>query len=160
LPSAVSDASPLIYLARADRLWLARVIAPVILVPRAVAEEIEAKGETDAAAQALKDTRWLEVVEPLPVPPQIDEWDLGGGETAVLTWAHAHPGTLVILDDAEARQGAKRLQVPVIGTLGIILKAKSAGLITAARPEVERLVEHGMYLSTHVIDAVLALTGE
>jgi predicted nucleic acid-binding protein len=99
LPRApVSDASPIIYLARADRLWLTRVVAPT--------------------------------------------------------------GTLAILDDREAREGARSLHVPVIGTLGIILKAKSAGLIAAARPEVERLVEHGMYLSSQVLDPALALVGE
>jgi predicted nucleic acid-binding protein len=159
-PSPVSDASPLIYLARADRLSLARAIAPVILVPRAVAEEIEAKGENEVAAQALKATRWLEVVEPRPVPSPIREWGLGRGETAALTWANAHPGTLLILDDAEARKGAKMLHLPLIGTLGIILKAKTSGLIDAARPEVERLLEHGMYLSAHVMNDALALVGE
>ncbi|MGH9361628.1 MAG: DUF3368 domain-containing protein [Thermoanaerobaculia bacterium] len=48
----------------------------------------------------------------------------------------------------------------MIGTLGIVLKARSAGLIQAARPEVERLVDHGMYLSAQVIDQALALVGE
>ncbi|HEX9670497.1 MAG TPA: DUF3368 domain-containing protein [Thermoanaerobaculia bacterium] len=146
-------------MARADRLWLARALSPTILVPHAVAEEIEAKGEGDLAAQALKTTGWLEIVDS-PVPREILEWGLGRGEAAVLAWVHANRGTLAILDDREARAAARSLRVPVIGTLGIVLKAKRAGLIAAARPEVKLLVEQGMYLSDEVVDRALALVGE
>ncbi|MGH9363596.1 MAG: hypothetical protein ACRD2T_16930 [Thermoanaerobaculia bacterium] len=70
MPSApVCDASPLIYLARARRLWLARSLGPTIIVPRAVAEELEAKGEDDLAAQALRTTGWLEIVDSPPPAP-------------------------------------------------------------------------------------------
>ncbi|MGH9363595.1 MAG: DUF3368 domain-containing protein [Thermoanaerobaculia bacterium] len=94
------------------------------------------------------------------MPPEIRKWGLGRGEAAVLAWAHLHPGTLAIIDDREARAAARSLRVPVIGTLGIVLSAKTAGLITAARPEVELLVAQGMYLSSEVIDRALALVGE
>lgn len=161
MPTApVTDASPLIYLARADGLWLAQVIAPTILVPRAVAEELEAKGQNDVAVQALRGTPWLQIVEPVPPPPETRRWDLGRGEAAVLAWAHSHPGTLAILDDAQARRCAKSLQVPLIGTLGIVLRARSAGLIPAARPVLKRLVAQGMYLSGEVIEKALALAEE
>ncbi|HEV8582421.1 MAG TPA: DUF3368 domain-containing protein [Thermoanaerobaculia bacterium] len=56
--------------------------------------------------------------------------------------------------------GSSPAAIIVSDSLGIILKAKSAGLIPAARPELERLVEHGMYLSGRVLDQALALVGE
>ncbi len=156
----VSDASPLIFLARANELSLLRVIAEIVLVPRAVVREIEAKGEQDVAAQALRESTWLEIVEPAAPPPEIRQWDLGKGEAAVLTWAWCHPGTLAIIDDREARRCARSIQVPLIGTVGIVLKAKSQGLVPAARPVIERLLDGGMYLSRQVIDSALALVGE
>jgi predicted nucleic acid-binding protein len=161
LPSApVADTSPLIHLGRADRLQLVRAVARTLLVPRAVVRELEAKGEGDPAVQALRTIPWLRVVDTADPPPEVRLWDLGGGEAAVLSWAHTHPGTVAILDDREARRCAHAVGIPVIGTLGIILQAKSAGLIVAARPEVERLVDHGMYLSRAVIDKALALVEE
>jgi predicted nucleic acid-binding protein len=139
---------------------LAQVIAPTIVVPRAVAEELEVKGQDDVAVQALRETPWLRIVEPVPPPPETRRWDLGRGEAAVLAWAHSHPGTLAILDDAQARRCADSLQVPLIGTLGIVLRARFAGLIPAARPVLKQLVAQGMYLSEVVIEKALALAEE
>jgi predicted nucleic acid-binding protein len=156
----VSDASPLIFLARADELSLLRVVAETVLVPRAVAQEIEAKGDLDVAVRALRKSTWFEIVESAAPPPEIREWDLGKGEAAVLTWAWSHPGTLAIIDDREARRCARSIQVPLIGTLGVVLKAKSEGLVPMARPVIERLLDCGMYLSRQVIDSALALVGE
>lgn len=156
----ISDASPLILLARANGLSLLRVVAETVLVPHAVVEEIEAKGERDVAVEALRGSNRFEIVEPPAPPPEIRQWDLGRGEAAVLTWAWSHRGTLAIADDREARRCARSLQVPLIGTLGVVLKAKSHGLVPAARPVIERLLDCGMYLSGQVIDSALALVGE
>lgn len=156
----VSDSSPLIFLARADELALLRVVAEYLLVPRPVLEEIDAKGEQDPAGAAVRASRWIEIVDPEAPPPEIRRWDLGRGEAAVLTWARSHPGTLAILDDREARRCAQSLEIPLSGTLGVVLKAKSAGLVPAARPVIERLVDCGMYLAPQVIESALELVDE
>ncbi|MEH2238269.1 hypothetical protein [Nostoc sp.] len=70
-----------------------------IIVPDAVAAEIQAYGEIDVTAVALNNTDWLVVEETPPVPNVIQNWDLGLGESAVLTWGYVNPGTEVILDD-------------------------------------------------------------
>lgn len=156
----VTDSSPLIYLARADRLWLLQLLSSTVLVPEAVAREIEAKNEADAAARALRSNDWLRIVGPIAVPKEIQRRDLGRGEVAVLSWAVAHLGTTAVIDDREARRCAQALNVPVVGTLGLVLRAKSSGVISSARRELERLIEHGMYLSHATRDQALALVGE
>ena len=95
----------------------------------------------DAAARALESTPWLTVVDPPAVPPIIQAWDLGAGESSVLAWAFANPGTLAILDDLAARRCAATLRIPVRGTLGLVLLAKQRGRIAAARPVLERPCE-------------------
>jgi predicted nucleic acid-binding protein len=93
---------------------------------------------------ALATTSWLvEVVTP-PVPPIIQSWDLGPGESAVLTWAYVNTSTNVILDDLAARRCALALGIPVQGTLGIVLTAKQRGVIPAARPVIEQLRLYGI----------------
>ena len=81
------NASPLILLARGGRLELLRVAADVLAVPAAVAEELRRRGPADPAVRALNETPWLAVVPTPPVPLVIQAWDLGEGESAVLTWA-------------------------------------------------------------------------
>lgn len=77
---AVVNASPLIYLARSPFLHLLQLAAPEVLVPRAVADEIAARGPEDPAARALRATPWLHQVDTSAVPEDILAWDLGPGE--------------------------------------------------------------------------------
>ena len=46
------------------------------------------------------------MVPPPDVPPGIAAWDLGPGESAVLAWAAARPGTIAVIDDLAARRCA------------------------------------------------------
>jgi predicted nucleic acid-binding protein len=154
------NASPLIYLAGTAHLTFLQLAGPEIVVPRSVAEEIRAGGAVDAAARALESTRWLTVVEAPSVPAAIQAWDLGEGESSVLAWAHANPGTLAILDDLAARRCAATLRIPVRGTLGLVLVAKQRGRIPAARPALEAMRASGMYLSDSVLNKALSLVGE
>jgi predicted nucleic acid-binding protein len=154
------NASPLIYLARADLLSFLQLAGPEIVVPGPVAEEIRAGGGENPAARALESTPWLKVVAVASVPATIQGWDLGEGESSVLAWAHASPGTLAILDDLAARRCAATLRIPVRGTLGLVLVAKQRGRIPAARPVLEAMRASGMYLSDSVLNRALALVGE
>jgi predicted nucleic acid-binding protein len=52
------------------------------------------------------------------------------------------------------------LNVPVRGTLGLVLLAKRRGQIPLARPVVETLRREGMYLADKIVDEALALVGE
>lgn len=156
----VIDASPVIHLSRAGCLAFLEVVGPRIIVPLPVVEEIQAHCKDDVTARTIAEIPWLAVVPAPPIPAEIAVWDLGAGESSVLAWARAHPGSVAILDDLEGRRCALALQIPLIGTLGVVLVAKRRGIIPAARPILEKLAARGMYLSPSVIDQALALVGE
>lgn len=61
----------------------------------------------------------------------------------------------VILDDRPARRLALGLGLPVVGTVGILLRAKQTGLIPSVRPLVEKLLDVGFRLSPAIRDKVL-----
>jgi predicted nucleic acid-binding protein len=65
-----------------------------------------------------------------------------------------------VLDDRAARRCAATHNVPVIGTLGIVLRAKCAGQIQRARPLVEALIAAGMFLEREFMERVLTSVGE
>ncbi|MDZ7961882.1 MAG: DUF3368 domain-containing protein [Aulosira sp. DedQUE10] len=154
------NTSPLIFLTKGGFQDLLLLMGSSIIVPSAVATEIQAYGSADVTAVALNNTDWLVIQEIPPVPNVIQNWDLGLGESAVLTWGYVNPGTEVILDDLAARRCATTLGIPVRGTLGIVITAKQRGVIPAARPVLEQLRQCGMYLSDPVINLALALVGE
>jgi len=158
---AIVNASPIIYLSRSGHLDLLRHAASRVVVPDAVVREIERRGAADPTVRALAANRdWLEVVSVPALPPSLLAWDLGAGETSVLAWAVERAGSVAVVDDLAARRCAKVLGIPLLGTLGLVLRAKRRGDVTHARPIVLRLRETGMYLSESVLDAALALVGE
>ncbi len=158
--SPAINTSPLIFLTKASLLDLLRILNPEFVVPEAVATEIQTYGDTDITAKALAATDWLVVTKIPPVPAVIQNWDLGAGESAVLTWGYVNPGTELIIDDLAARRCATALGIRVRGTLGLVLTAKQRGIIPTARPVLEQLRLSGMYLSDRVMNQALALVGE
>jgi len=50
--------------------------------------------------------------------------------------------------------------VPVIGTLGIVLRSKQKRLIESARPLVSKLIATGMFLDDEFVERVLASVRE
>jgi predicted nucleic acid-binding protein len=156
----IINASPLIFLSRSHHLALLKSFADEVWVPEPVAEEILRRGHEDITAQAIKNTPWL-VTQPVKdIPMSILEWRLGAGESAVLALSLAHPHTEVIIDDLAGRKCADSLDIPVRGTLGLVLVAKKRGVIPAARPVMEDMMSAGLYLSKRILDRALEKVGE
>jgi predicted nucleic acid-binding protein len=155
----VVNASPLILFARIGRLDLIEQLAPAILIPNAVIQEVRAGQQKDRTAAAALD--WAEQyrVEDVTLVASIEHWDLGPGESQVvaqslgsLRWA--------VLDDRAARRCAVAHAVPVIGSLGMVLRAKKNGLTERARPLVEAMIAAGMFLDDQLVNDSLDSVGE
>jgi predicted nucleic acid-binding protein len=94
------------------------------------------------------------------VPPTVAAWDLGPGESQVLSHCLGQPRVIAVLDDRSARQCARSLGISVVGSLGVVLAAKRRGWVPSARAIVERLVDEGLYLSDSLVAEALAEVGE
>jgi predicted nucleic acid-binding protein len=149
-----------VFLTRAGLLEMLREGVSEVVVPEPVFQEVRSHGLDDPTVRAIDAVGWLCPVPVANIDPDVDAWDLGPGESAVLTVAKFEPGAWAVIDDLEARRCARTLKIPVIGTLGLVLLAKQLGHIRLARPVLEHLKASGMYLSTTLIDQVLARVGE
>jgi uncharacterized protein len=89
-----------------------------------------------------------------------DQPDLGAGEREALSLAITIPASLVILDDALARNYAQQLQIAMTGTLGILLKGKQSGYVEAIAPLLEKLDTLNFRLAPATRAAVLKLANE
>jgi len=155
----VVDASPLILLGKAQELeWLPRL--GELVIPSAVACELLAGSPDDPAR------RWLDSPggrihvrdqEPLT---DILAWDLGPGETAVISWAIRNPGFEAVLDDGAARRCAGVFGIPVRGTLSLVALAKGRGYVPACRPVFARLLQAGLFVSPELVEQVAESVGE
>ena len=156
---AIINASPLIFLSRSEHLHLLTAFADKIWVPDPVTKEILARGKNDISAQVIQQTPWLIRKPACTIPLSVLEWRLGKGESSVLALAIEH-GVEAIMDDLQGRRCAASLNIPVRGTLGIVLTAKQRGVIPAARPVIEDMMKTGLYLSKKVLNQALAKVGE
>jgi hypothetical protein len=152
----IANASPIIALAKIERLDLIVVEGRTLLIPEAVAVEILQAPAHDAARQALE-AGWGP--KPVAVAPDIGvlEWGLGAGETAVLTLARQQKA-IAIVDDRAARIACRALGIPLIGTLGVVLRAQREGRISSSVEVLKALKGVGLYLDNMVIRVALEKT--
>lgn len=66
----------------------------------------------------------------------------------------AHKTTVAGLDDLQARIFAESLGLIVAGTLGVILKAKHAGLISTVKPLLDALIPQGFRIGPELYQDV------
>jgi predicted nucleic acid-binding protein len=84
--------------------------------------------------------------------------DLGEVETIIL--AGEMKADWVLMDERKGRRKLTQLQIPKIGTVGILLKAKQLGLISTLKPEIEKLQNSGFAIAQSVISEVMKQAGE
>jgi len=156
----VVNASPLILLGKVEQIPLLGALAGEIAVPRAVIREVGAKPDGKRTVQALSALESAIVVDDEVPPANILSWDLGPGETQVIRHAVMHSAARVVIDDLEARRCAKAMGPAIIGTLGIVGRAKVCGLIGQAEPVIRRLRETGLYVSDDLVQKLLREVGE
>lgn len=158
----VSNTTPLIGLASIQRFDLLQQLFSEIHIPPAVyAEAVVAGREEGGAKQEVSIATWIKTVsvqDRLAVQVLLDEMDLGEAETIVLARELNTDWTL--MDEKKGRRKLAELGLKKVGTVGILLKAKQVGILTAIRPDLDRLRQQGFSISQSVIDAVLRQADE
>jgi len=141
------------------RLDLLRELYDEVLIPQAVYEEFVAT-ERAVRQAALENATWIRPVS-LANPQRTRVYiGLDLGEVEVLALPEERAARLVIIDELKGRRYAQRLEMPLTGTLGLLLLAKERGLLANLAPLLVELQEVGLYLGASLIDRVLRLAGE
>ena len=159
IEAVVVNASPLIALFRSGQAELLPRLFSRIVVPEAVWNEVAVDHWDDAAARELGAQTWP-IRENVAPSPRVEAWNLGAGETAVLSHALAHPLMRAVVDDADARRCAKTLGVSILGTGGMLLLAKRRGLLSSVAEGLEKLRDAGLWLSDDMLKLLREQAGE
>jgi predicted nucleic acid-binding protein len=138
-----SDAGPLIALSKLQHLHLLSALYHEVLIPSPVYDEAVTQGvaaghaDATAVSQAVArseitvvDTRRDVLLPAMHVLP------LGQGEQHAIHLAVQRASDWLLVDDALAREAASTLGLRVKGTLGILVQAYRAGLLTNEQRDV------------------------
>lgn len=82
------------------------------------------------------------------------------GEASAIALAHETENKFLITDDLEARKLSIKLGLSVIGTLGVLLRAKQEGHINLIKPLLEQIKQTNFRLSDDLYRVVLHKAGE
>lgn len=132
-----------------------------ILTPPAVqAEVVAAAGDRPGGAEVTAAV-WIKRVE-LRQPADADVLTprLQRGEAEAVVLATEIGGVALLIDDADGRRIAGQRGIPLVGSAGILVLAKRAGLIAEVRPPLDALVGAGLYLDDAIYRLVLRSAGE
>jgi uncharacterized protein len=88
------------------------------------------------------------------------QFELDAGEAEAIALALELKDALLLMDELRGRAHASYLGLKVIGTFGLLVSAKQAGLILAVKPLLDALMESGFYASRSLYTKTLLLAGE
>ena len=161
-PLLVADSGPLIALARLDLLHLPSAIFSDTWITATVWDEVQAPQHPaeHKALQAAREHGLVRVMDdPVLLPDSVTDLRLDLGERTVLALAIELHAT-VLMDERHGRACAARIGLPVVGTLGLLVAARLAGLIPEVRPLTEALRAGGYFLASHLVEQTLASISE
>ena len=144
----VSDSTCLIGLERIGQLAILPALFDPIMIPPEVEREFGV-GFLRLQTETLTSSSLIAILKLIV--------DAGEAEAIALA---SEKGCRLITDDKQARSVAKSLGVPVIGTVGVLVRAKQSGVIVALKPVLEDLERNSFFISTALHEEALKLVGE
>ena len=156
----VSDSGPILSFARAGRLELLPGLLQKLIIPQAVWDDLVVRGSGKPNAGVIAEAPWIEryvvrdrnLVHSLPGRLHV-------GEREAIALARGL-GTVLLVDEREARKEARRLGVVHFGSLRVLKEAKDRGLLSTVRPALDDLVRSGTYIGATLYHDFLRQVGE
>lgn len=161
----IADASPLIGLAKIERLSLLQDLYQEVWIPPAVYEELKPDAKR-AGSQKLKqalDTGWLKVANKNQFSAEIYQelsQILDPGESEAIALAEILNARFLLIDERRGREIAKHRGIVIAGTGAILLAAKQHNYINSVRAELDALRNIGYRLSDSLVQTLIKLAGE
>ncbi len=125
-------------------------------IPRAVYNEVSHphKGEFEKLAHYCKD-------KVLDISSEVDlNITLGAGESEAIILYKEKNADFLLCDDKKAKKFARNFGVNVIGSLGILLKAKEENLLEELTSLIEKLQASQVFIDNKTCELVIKMAGE
>ncbi|MGH8553462.1 MAG: DUF3368 domain-containing protein [Methylococcales bacterium] len=153
-----SNTTPFIALASIGRLDLMPKLFGKIHVAAAVIEECAEGGRI--LVPNLCELEWIVPVEDSQATRLPVQFELDRGEKQTIELALARKADKVIMDERLGRRYAEYSGLSVTGTLGVLMKAKSVGLIASFRAAAQAMRTEGIYFNAGLIERLAKLIEE
>ena len=158
----VSNSTPISNLLHIKHVHLLQKLFREVYIPDAVADELNAffKDSNDFQDCLNNNHIIIKKVESLHFVKHMTPY-LHQGEIEAICLCLENGAVLCLMDDKDGREVAQMNQLPVTGTLGILLKAKSMGYISEVKFLIDMLrSEKHFWIDERMYQKALSLAGE
>jgi predicted nucleic acid-binding protein len=154
----VSDTTALSNLIQLNKLELLKKIFSEIIIPEMVYEELKQTFDMDEIA---RQNNWIQIRSNFKIPEQLKSFqNLDKGELEAISLAIELNADKIIIDEMYGRIVAQKLGFEIIGTVGVLLKAKENSLIDSLKIELDKLIEIGFWMSEELYSNALIRANE
>ena len=152
----IADSSALIALSIVDKLDILEKLFGEVYIPRAVYDEVsqENKNKSQELSLYCRD-RVLDISSNINF-----NISLGLGESEAMVLYKEKNADFLLCDDKKAKKFARNFDIKVIGSLGVLLKAKEAELITKISPLIRTLKSSQIFIDDKTCEIVLNMVEE
>ncbi len=155
MKGVVVNTSPWIALSICRQVSLLEKLYTDVYIPYEVKEEILFRGKEGIGVKELNTSKWLKIEKVSCVEKIELLYELERGEAEVIVLAKEKGIKCVLIDEKIARMQAKILGLDVIGTLGLLLKAKRKGMIPLIKPLITKMLEKGIWIKDEIVKGIL-----
>lgn len=161
-PVVISNSTPIILLQKIGQLDLLRQLYSKICIANAVYQEVIIDGaEKTGQGDFISKYDWIEIAEIKNIEAKtMFTTSLHDGEVETMILSMEKSADLCIIDDLLARKYAKRFNLNIIGTLGLLVTAKKRGFVKEVKPLINQLIEAGMFVGDDLYNAVISMAEE
>ena len=155
----ISDTSPITNLAAIGQLDLLRELFGRVLIAESVIREL--RQGTGHPGLEVTQYDWVEIRSAAD-RAQVEEFErtLDEGEAETIALAIEVHADWTLIDERLGRAIAEQHGLKVIGVLGVLVRAKRTGLISAIKPLVEQLEHNGFRMDASLVSRILEQVNE
>jgi predicted nucleic acid-binding protein len=130
-----------------------------VWIPAVVQQELTGSRRFPAVAQTFNHA-WLQLSPACPFDAFLAA-ELDPGEAAMISLAQQLKNAVVLIDERKGRRVAERVYgLRILGTGGLLLRAKTVGLIAGVQSCLSAMKANGYYLGDRLVRAVCQAAGE
>jgi len=158
----VSDTTPLITLLKVGRLSILHSLFGEVRIPEAVFFEAAGNETFKDEADKIRNSEYIKVVK-VRDQRQVEflqrATGLDLGESEAIIYADEIKADLLLMDEAAGRKVAQNMNLPISGSVGILLRAFKSGILTAdeADDAFDRIKRANRHISEPLINKALEM---
>ena len=157
----VSDSTPLITLMKGMKIDILQGLFGEVLIPDAVFDEVTRNVKFQDEAEQIRNSPFIKKVsvnKPESVVMLQRATGLDRGESEAIIYADENHADVLLMDEEAGRKVAMNMHLPFSGSMGVIIQAKKAGLISEI--EADEILDRIDQSNVHISKKLLQITKE